>query len=133
SRRRHTRFSRDWSSDVCSSDVANWVLSGRQVPVQPSMQRFNKTLAHAGVDTQVPPVLARKPCALDRILLGHDQWLTVIEGCEAVLIVLGVVGKGMDFGHEAEVLKRLAETVGVTYTSHCLHPRRRTPGTGHDL
>src|SRR5690606_40483750 len=23
SRRRHTRFSRDWSSDVCSSDLAN--------------------------------------------------------------------------------------------------------------
>src|SRR5690606_17127370 len=26
SRRRHTRFSRDWSSDVCSSDL-NWSLS----------------------------------------------------------------------------------------------------------
>src|SRR5690606_13374110 len=25
SRRRHTRFSRDWSSDVCSSDLACWV------------------------------------------------------------------------------------------------------------
>src|SRR5690606_39734534 len=24
SRRRHTRFSRDWSSDVCSSDLAAW-------------------------------------------------------------------------------------------------------------
>src|SRR5690606_39303552 len=24
SRRRHTRFSRDWSSDVCSSDLAFW-------------------------------------------------------------------------------------------------------------
>src|SRR5690606_40186291 len=31
SRRRHTRFSRDWSSDVCSSDLllANW----RHLPV----------------------------------------------------------------------------------------------------
>src|SRR5690606_41090095 len=25
SRRRHTRFSRDWSSDVCSSDLTPWV------------------------------------------------------------------------------------------------------------
>src|SRR5690606_40395064 len=25
SRRRHTRFSRDWSSDVCSSDLSNMV------------------------------------------------------------------------------------------------------------
>src|SRR5207302_2586796 len=24
SRRRHTRFSRDWSSDVCSSDLIGW-------------------------------------------------------------------------------------------------------------
>src|SRR5690606_39821843 len=28
SRRRHTRFSRDWSSDVCSSDLAIAVLNG---------------------------------------------------------------------------------------------------------
>src|SRR6266511_4215325 len=25
SRRRHTRFSRDWSSDVCSSDLREWL------------------------------------------------------------------------------------------------------------
>src|SRR5690606_39793342 len=25
SRRRHTRFSRDWSSDVCSSDLPEWL------------------------------------------------------------------------------------------------------------
>src|SRR5690606_40308628 len=25
SRRRHTRFSRDWSSDVCSSDLVIWL------------------------------------------------------------------------------------------------------------
>src|SRR5690606_41050013 len=35
SRRRHTRFSRDWSSDVCSSDLANggtfWI-NGEQLP-----------------------------------------------------------------------------------------------------
>src|SRR5690606_40878576 len=27
SRRRHTRFSRDWSSDVCSSDLANMEIN----------------------------------------------------------------------------------------------------------
>src|SRR5690606_41181296 len=25
-RRRHTRFSRDWSSDVCSSDLVRWIM-----------------------------------------------------------------------------------------------------------
>src|SRR5690606_40238893 len=28
SRRRHTRFSRDWSSDVCSSDLRDCLLAG---------------------------------------------------------------------------------------------------------
>src|SRR2546429_7443988 len=28
SRRRHTRCSRDWSSDVCSSDLVDWRLDG---------------------------------------------------------------------------------------------------------
>src|SRR5690606_40305318 len=36
SRRRHTRFSRDWSSDVCSSDLAyeniTWAIN-HQIPV----------------------------------------------------------------------------------------------------
>src|SRR5690606_22120665 len=37
-RRRHTRFSRDWSSDVCSSDLtavgAEWTAQALCVPVQ---------------------------------------------------------------------------------------------------
>src|SRR2546429_5862273 len=34
SRRRHTRCSRDWSSDVCSSDLAEVVIAG-QADVRP--------------------------------------------------------------------------------------------------
>src|SRR5690606_40673188 len=30
SRRRHTRFSRDWSSDVCSSDLSTILFAGYQ-------------------------------------------------------------------------------------------------------
>src|SRR6266700_1214190 len=30
SRRRHTRFSRDWSSDVCSSDLEHGIVQGRR-------------------------------------------------------------------------------------------------------
>src|SRR5690606_40478097 len=36
-RRRHTRFSRDWSSDVCSSDLRRWT---------PILDKFDE----AGVD-----------------------------------------------------------------------------------
>src|SRR5207302_6925473 len=34
SRRRHTRFSRDWSSDVCSSDLGAALALTRQAGVQ---------------------------------------------------------------------------------------------------
>src|SRR2546422_1465147 len=34
SRRRHTRCSRDWSSDVCSSDLAKAKLSLRELPLE---------------------------------------------------------------------------------------------------
>src|SRR5699024_11920360 len=29
SRRRHTRSKRDWSSDVCSSDLISWMIEGK--------------------------------------------------------------------------------------------------------
>src|SRR5690606_39534742 len=32
--RRHTRFSRDWSSDVCSSDLANYILPITSMPIK---------------------------------------------------------------------------------------------------
>src|SRR5690606_40663396 len=35
SRRRHTRFSRDWSSDVCSSDLKSDTISQGYWPIQP--------------------------------------------------------------------------------------------------
>src|SRR5690606_39799640 len=36
SRRRHTRFSRDWSSDVCSSDLHHPLT--RHLPSQPALR-----------------------------------------------------------------------------------------------
>src|SRR5690606_40136930 len=41
SRRRHTRFSRDWSSDVCSSDLCTYA-SGRYTRIR---EQFNVPLA----------------------------------------------------------------------------------------
>src|SRR5690606_41085653 len=37
SRRRHTRFSRDWSSDVCSSDLEAGDAFQREVPQLPQV------------------------------------------------------------------------------------------------
>src|SRR5690606_20215644 len=41
SRRRHTRFSRDWSSDVCSSDL-NFYFRSVQMPTPNRMNWNNK-------------------------------------------------------------------------------------------
>src|SRR5690606_39932386 len=51
SRRRHTRFSRDWSSDVCSSDLVLALQTGEQGPLQQVM---------AGVDTAMSDLAARR-------------------------------------------------------------------------
>src|SRR2546422_6991914 len=44
SRRRHTRCSRDWSSDVCSSDL-EWVLLQRAYKVPQMHQSYSHLLA----------------------------------------------------------------------------------------
>src|SRR5690606_40306462 len=59
SRRRHTRFSRDWSSDVCSSDLVG-VRHGQAL-------RLNQSLAN--VVQPGPPMLAH----------GRQPELVVLE------------------------------------------------------
>src|SRR5690606_28301005 len=55
SRRRHTRFSRDWSSDVCSSD-----LSEHATPRMPSRENpWNSGTTGVGVITEVGEGVSR--------------------------------------------------------------------------
>src|SRR5256884_1354428 len=41
SRRRHTRCSRDWSSDVCSSDLLKLVVNNSRFLILPDRHLFN--------------------------------------------------------------------------------------------
>src|SRR5205809_1152699 len=50
SRRRHTRCSRDWSSDVCSSDL---FPNLRAIRTQKLARRFGNLTAVDGIDLQV--------------------------------------------------------------------------------
>src|SRR3712207_9531595 len=50
SRRRHTRYWRDWSSDVCSSDLAS-------ADLLLVLDRYRHCLGETVVDTQEAPVL----------------------------------------------------------------------------
>src|SRR6266511_5420544 len=58
SRRRHTRFSRDWSSDVCSSDLTvDTVIDaerGSALMLRGLVKRFDTVVAVGGVDLDVP-------------------------------------------------------------------------------
>src|SRR5690606_41146552 len=71
SRRRHTRFSRDWSSDVCSSDLPGVVLAlrmQRAVGVDPAAgPRRGAVAALVRADHAVEPGALRRQAA--RILL----------------------------------------------------------------
>src|SRR2546422_8493539 len=59
SRRRHTRCSRDWSSDVCSSDLTLWL---------PGMD-------HAGISTQLMVTRQLKKEGLSRHDLGREKFI----------------------------------------------------------
>src|SRR5690606_39719343 len=67
SRRRHTRFSRDWSSDVCSSDLGQgdavvvetprevWLIdSGGRMPWQPEPWQQREDMFDVGEDVVLP-------------------------------------------------------------------------------
>src|SRR5690606_40713919 len=56
-RRRHTRFSRDWSSDVCSSDL--WLSFARDgapvAPGQPAWAPYGQERNYMGFDQRPQP------------------------------------------------------------------------------
>src|SRR5207247_5157949 len=53
SRRRHTRSTRDWSSDVCSSDLGEGARSGRCVHAHADANGRYRFQLHAGTYTVV--------------------------------------------------------------------------------
>src|SRR5690606_40827236 len=73
SRRRHTRFSRDWSSDVCSSD-----LSG-------------KCLA----------IMGRVAYPIDLDQINHDKWNKLVKGRPYVMINFDIGELEVNAGRES--------------------------------
>src|SRR5260370_30324786 len=76
SRRRHTRFKCDWSSDVCSSDLdPGELLELRLEPLDRVLQRFDAELVgrgllvigHRGTPPPFPRVRASGPSSQDQI------------------------------------------------------------------
>src|SRR5699024_12293120 len=53
SRRRHTRSKRDWSSDVCSSDLHRPAILARPSPARLSRSRSASALGSPGIEASV--------------------------------------------------------------------------------
>src|SRR2546426_6810295 len=62
SRRRHTRLQGDWSSDVCSSDLA---ARGRPPPIHLPSAGGHRAAARR--NRQRPPTIVRQSPAIDRV------------------------------------------------------------------
>src|SRR5256884_2471726 len=72
SRRRHTRCSRDWSSDVCSSDLV--ATTGQALDFTPAFSPDGKTLAFsraAEEGTDLYTVNIKDGCCLQRLTVGR--------------------------------------------------------------
>src|SRR6267142_4754171 len=77
SRRRHTRLTCDWSSDVCSSDLAAWL---------DPQQRLLLELAWEAMESggQVPSRLARSDCAVFVGISGVDYGMRAMDDSAAL-------------------------------------------------
>src|SRR5205809_2882800 len=80
SRRRHTRCSRDWSSDVCSSDLEPAPLTGCPAANLATTHRFTSEARHhgAGSAPEWPVALSGQPHASvqgERVRFGENRVL----------------------------------------------------------
>src|SRR5690606_39658938 len=80
SRRRHTRFSRDWSSDVCSSDLAPLPTSGKfglDLPRPMTKYGLYGEMAQGGV---MAALLAHRGFTADTTVLDGERGLWRMAG-----------------------------------------------------
>src|SRR5215813_15658941 len=94
SRRRHTRCGRDWSSDVCSSDLEKYALRAREMaPLNARFVPFSAQTRMSGID--VDGVSIRKG-AVDAIIALAEGgstgplWRGAAGGAQAALRVAPV-------------------------------------------
>src|SRR5436305_14767102 len=75
SRRRHTRCGRDWSSDVCSSDLrsAAYTSMGGSIPVVAD-------LAARGIPTIVSGFALAEDDKIGRASCRERGWISVVDG-----------------------------------------------------
>src|SRR5690606_9448618 len=115
SRRRHTRFSRDWSSDVCSSDLFTPEFVGE------AADRFGSQCIVVAIDAkrvsgpgepdrwEIFTHGGRKPTGLDAV-----EWAKKMESLGAGEILLTSMDQdGVKSGYDLGVTRAISDAVGV--------------------
>src|SRR5947209_5898643 len=102
SRRRHTRYWRDWSSDVCSSDLDLQALRASPAPVK--IQLGAKLTQGLGAGSN--PDVGR-----DAALEDPEEITRLLQGADMVFITAGL-GGGTGTG-AAPVVASLAKDLGI--------------------
>src|SRR5690606_40371097 len=92
SRRRHTRFSRDWSSDVCSSDLTDndKIMIAKNYLLPKVREATGITEAQLSFDDDVWPLVIR-PLGFDAGVRQLERTLTELARKVALQIVQGTV------------------------------------------
>src|SRR2546430_8440583 len=102
SRRRHTRFDCDWSSDVCSSDLGARPRPGMTAPTFGRFFLPGPTDVHPDVLAAMQrPMIGHRSSAMERLLQGLEQPLarlfrtsrTVLVGTTSATGVMEMAGR----------------------------------------
>src|SRR5690606_40983516 len=104
SRRRHTRFSRDWSSDVCSSDLPK--ITGKLIICMHVMVFF---LTTNHLDVERPSLPAKLP------------WLQPLLRLESKIAYSWVTSMRCARSEERRVGKKTRSVWGTADISHAYH------------
>src|SRR5207249_6073378 len=73
SRRRHTRSKRDWSSDVCSSDLDAALAAARRVADRPSLVIVRTRIAYGSPHKQDTPEAHGAPLGQEEVKLTKQR------------------------------------------------------------
>src|SRR5690606_27877375 len=108
SRRRHTRFSRDWSSDVCSSD-----LHGCLNVIHGKIQygKGGRRVVRFGIDEHVAPAAymqRQRPVFFGHIVYGHSGYFqaksSAVKGPGLFKVINGKCAESLvEFQFEHEI------------------------------
>src|SRR5690606_15417131 len=121
SRRRHTRFSRDWSSDVCSSDLRLVAITIPVVSAAPDRSVVSRAARVVGIGLVVRIAAIQVVChpASARWGLATELARATRRSAEAVAVLVFVEGRAI--AADAIVIGTAGASIGrAARTAHAL-------------